>query len=317
MPELMAHPRRHDILALIGNTPLVELRHLAPRPGVRLFAKLEYANPTGSVKDRIVYHMLVHAEEDGLVRPGDTIVEASTGNTGIALAMIGGMLGYHVEIVMPENVYPLIPEMLEAHGATVHRVTAQEGVRGAVEAARAMAAERGWYLLDQFANQYNCIAHYETTGPEILRDLPDVSVFVAGLGTGGTLTGVGRRLKEANPATKIVAIEPHPGSHVQGLKSLSDGYLPPIFDLGVLDGKILVRSSAAFRGAAVLMEKESMFVGISAGAVLHAGLRLAERMERGNLVLLFADAGWKYLGTRLWTEPPDPDEESLDDVLWW
>jgi cysteine synthase B len=305
------------VLSLIGNTPLVELKHLSPRPGIRLFAKLEYANPTGSVKDRIVYHMLVHAEEDGLIHPGDTIVEASTGNTGIALAMIGGMLGYNVEIVMPENVYPLIPEMLEAHGASLHRVSAQDGVKGAIELARQAAAERGWFLLDQFSNQYNVKAHYETTGPEIIRDLPDVDVFIAGLGTGGTLTGVGHRLKEANAAAKVFAIEPHPGSHVQGLKSLSDGYLPPIFDLGVLDGKILVRSSAAFRGAHMLMERESMFVGVSAGAVLHAGLRLAERMTRGNIVLLFADAGWKYLGTRLWTEPPDVDDEGLDDILWW
>jgi [CysO sulfur-carrier protein]-thiocarboxylate-dependent cysteine synthase len=317
MPELTAHARKRDVLSLIGNTPLIELTKLSPRPGIRLFAKLEYMNPTGSVKDRIVYHMLVHAEDDGLIEPGDTIIEASTGNTGISLAMIGGMLGYSVQIVMPENVYPLIPEMLEAHGATVHRVTAQEGVKGAVETARRFARERGWYMLDQFANQHNTRAHYETTGPEILRDLPTVDAFVAGLGTGGTLTGVGRRLKEANPATKVIAIEPHPGSHVQGLKSLSDGYLPPIFDLGVLDGKILVRSSAAFRGAAELMQQESMFVGISAGAVLHAGFRLAERIEKGNIVLLFADAGWKYLGTRLWTEPPSPDEESLDDVLWW
>jgi cysteine synthase B len=317
MPELTAHTHKRDILTLIGNTPLVELTHLSPKPGVRLFAKLEYANPTGSVKDRIVYHMLVHAEEDGRIHPGDTIVEASTGNTGIALAMIGGMLGYRVRIVMPENVYPLIPEMLEAHGASVQRVSAQDGVRGAIETARRLAADRGWFLLDQFANPHNCTAHYETTGPEILRDLPQVDAFVAGLGTGGTLTGVGHRLKEANPHTKIIAVEPYPGSHVQGLKSLSDGYLPPIFDLGVLDAKILVRSSAGFRGAALLMDREALFAGISAGAVLHAGLRWAERMERGNIVLLFADGGWKYLGTRLWSEPPQADEESLDDILWW
>lgn len=317
MPELTAHIRSHAVLSLIGNTPLVELRHLTPKPDVRLFAKLEGANPTGSVKDRIVYHMLVHAEDDGLLQPGDTIVEASTGNTGIALAMIGGMLGYHVHIVMPENVYPFIPELLQAHGAVIHWVSAQEGVRGAIAVARRLAAEKGWFMLDQFGNQYNCRAHYETTAPEILSVLPQVDVFVAGLGTGGTLMGVGARLKEADARVRVIAVEPHPGSQVQGLKSLSDGYLPPILDLNLLDGKILVRSSAAFRGAALLMEREAIFAGVSAGAVLHAGLRWAERMRRGNVVLLFADGGWKYIGTRLWTEPPPPDEDSLDDVLWW
>ncbi len=308
------------LVQTIGKTPMVELRHLSPKPDVRLFAKLEGFNPTGSVKDRIVRHMLQHAERDGRIVPGDTVIEASTGNTGIALAMIGRALGYGTRIVMPENVYPEIPRALAVYGAEVHWVPAADGVTGAMAVARRMAAESGSLMLDQFCNPHNARAHYVWTGAEILEDVPQVDVFVAGLGTGGTVMGTGQRLKEANPHTRVIAVEPHPGNAVQGLKSLSDGFIPPILDLSFLDGKILVRSAQAFRAARLLMEREGIFGGVSAGAVLHAGLKFAERIERGNIVLIFADAGWKYLDNNLWSRPlPDDgdDSESLDDIIWW
>ena len=306
------------VLHTIGRTPMVELRQLSPKPGVRLFAKLEGWNPTGSIKDRIVKHMLQHAERDGRIAPGDTVIEASTGNTGIALAMIGKAMGYHARIVMPENVYPEIPRALAVYGADVHWVPAEAGVTGAMAVARQMADETGGFMLDQFRNPHNVRAHYVWTGQEILEDVPHVDVLVAGLGTGGTLMGTGERLKEANPATKVIAVEPHPGNQLQGLKSLADGFIPPILDLGFLDGKILVRSGHAFRAARLLMQREGIFGGISAGAVLHAGLKFAGRMEKGNIVLVFADSGWKYLETNLWSRPlPEHEEEDLDDIIWW
>jgi len=302
----------------IGNTPMVELRHCSPKPGVRLFAKLEGANPTGSVKDRIVREMLLGAQRDVGLAPGATVIEASTGNTGIALAMIGRVLGYDVRVVMPENVYPVIPSALAVYGAQVEWVPADQGVKRAIEVARAAAEREGWFFLDQFCSPYNIQAHYEGTGPEILADLPNVDVVVAGLGTGGTLMGVGRRIKEARPEAKVVAVEPHPGNQLQGLKSLADGFIPPILDFDVLDAKILVRSHHAFRAAAELMRRESIFGGVSAGAVLHAALRVASRLERGNVVAVFADDGWKYLGTKLWTREPEAGEdEELDDTIWW
>ena len=296
---------------------MVELKQLAPKPGVHLFAKLEGANPTGSIKDRIVKHMLQHAEREGRIEPGDTVIEASTGNTGIALAMIGRAMGYHARIVMPRNVYPEIPRTLAVYGADVHWVPAEDGVTGAMRVARKMADDEGGFMLDQFRNPHNVRAHYVWTGQEILEEVPQVDVFIAGLGTGGTLMGTGERLKEANPHTRVIAVEPHPGNQLQGLKSLSDGFIPPILDLGFLDGKILVRSGHAFRGARLLMQREGIFGGISAGAVLHAGLKFAERMERGNIVLVFADSGWKYLDTNLWSRPLPEDEEELDDIIWW
>jgi len=307
------------LVQTIGKTPMVELGRLSPKPDVRIFAKLEGWNPTGSIKDRIVRHMIQHAERDGRIVPGDTVIEASTGNTGIALAMIGRALGYNARVVMPENVYPEIPRTLAVYGAEVHWVPAADGVTGAMAVARRMAAESGCFMLDQFCNEHNARAHYVWTGAEILEDVPQVDIFVAGLGTGGTVMGAGRRLKEANAATKVIAVEPHPGNALQGLKSLADGFIPPILDLAFLDGKILVRSGQAFRAARLLMEREGIFGGVSAGAVLHAGLRFAERIDRGNIVLVFADSGWKYLGANLWSREltSEEDEENLDDIIWW
>ena len=308
-----------NILETVGRTPMVELKNLSPKPGVHLYAKLEGWNPTGSVKDRIVKHMIQHAAREGRIAPGDTVIEASTGNTGIALAMIGRAMGYHARIVMPENVYPEIPRTLAVYGADVHWVPTADGVTGAMAVARKMAADEKCFMLDQFGNEHNARAHYIWTGPEILADVPEVDVFVAGLGTGGTLMGTGHRLKEANPRTKVIAVEPHPGNALQGLKSLADGFIPPILDLAFLDGKILVRSGHAFRAARLMMQREGVFGGVSAGAVLHAGLKFAERMDKGNIVMIFADSGWKYLETNLWSRdlPSEEHEENLDDIIWW
>jgi cysteine synthase B len=307
-----------DILHAIGRTPLVELRHCSPRPEVRMFAKIEGRNPTGSVKDRIVREMVRAALDSGRLHPGARIIEASTGNTGIALAMVGRALGHHVRIVIPENVFPEIPRTLQAYGAEIHWVSGELGVKRAIEVARQVAADEGWYMLDQFADAVNIRAHYEGTAAEILEDLPHVDMFVAGLGTGGTLMGVGRRLKEVNPETRVIAIEPHPGNQVQGLKSLADGFIPPLLDYAMLDGKILVRSGHAFRGAAELMRREAIFGGVSSGAVLHGAMKAIERLPRGNVVLLFADSGWKYITTQMWTSPPEVHaDEELDEVIWW
>jgi cysteine synthase B len=231
--------------------------------------------------------------------------------------MVGRALGYNVRIVMPENIFPEIPRAITVYGATIAWVTAKQGVRVAVERARRQADDNRWFFLDQFASPHNALAHYNTTGRELLEELPEVDVLVAGVGTGGTLMGAGRRLKEANANTKLIAVEPHPGNQLQGLKSLEDGFIPPILDLNMLDGKILVRSSQAFRAAAELMRREAVFAGVSSGAVLHAGLKYAKRMQHGNMVLIFADSGWKYLDTQLWTAGYERDDEDLDDTIWW
>ena len=307
-----------DILHAIGHTPLIELRNCSPKPGVRLFAKLEGQNPSGSVKDRIALRMVLAAERTGRLRPGGAIVVASTGNTGIALALVGRVRGYRVRVVMPQNIADEIPRTLSAYGATVEWVPAQQGMRKAIDLAQGFAEREGELLLDQFADPMNTQAHYDTTAPEILDDLPGVDVFIAGLGTGGTLMGVGRRLKEANSATQVIAVEPHPGNQLQGLRSLAEGFIPPILDLDFLDGKILVSRGHAFRAAAEVMRREAIFAGVSSGAVLHAARKVAQRLDSGDVVLLFADGGWKYLATNLWTSPPRAGEgEALDDMMWW
>lgn len=327
--ETHAHPQGRpvpvapSIAALVGNTPLVELRSLSPKPGVRLFAKLESQNPTGSIKDRIVLRILESAKASGALAPGQRIVEASTGNTGVALALFGHLSGHPVDVCVPDSVYPEIEELLEAYGARVRRVPRQAGIKTAIEVARVIAKEEGAFFLDQFGRKENVAAHYEGTGAEILADLPQVDILIAGMGTGGTITGIGRRLKEANPACKVFGVEPRLGIHVQGLKSLEDGFIPPVLDEHVLDGKIIVGNRHAFSHARHAMLQEGIFGGISSGAVLHAAMRAAERLERGNIVMIFADGGWKYLGTDLWSTDYDDDpvfeahEDPLDDILWW
>lgn len=307
---------------MVGNTPMVELRSLSPEPGVRLFAKLEAHNPTGSIKDRIVHRILRVARESGALQPGQRIIEASTGNTGVSVAMFGELMGHPVEVCVPESVYPEIEELLQAYGATIRFVPRQAGIKSAVEVAQRLAKEEGAFLLDQFFSEENVKAHYEGTADEILRDVPEVDVFVAGMGTGGTITGVGRRLKEANPSCHVLGVEPRLGVHVQGLHSLEDGFIPPVLDESVLDGKIIVGNRHAFSHARRAMLAEGIFGGISSGAVLHAAMRAAGRIKRGNIVMIFADGGWKYLGTHLWSagdhDPAiDAREDPLDDVLWW
>lgn len=310
-----------SIAGLVGNTPLVELRDLSPKPGVRLFAKLEGLNPTGSIKDRIVLRILERARASGALAPGQAIVEASTGNTGVSLAMFGRLFGHPVEVCVPESVYPQIEQLLAVYGARVRRVPRQAGIKSAVEVARRVSAETGAYFFDQFGSEENARAHYETTAAEILADLDRVDVFVAGMGTGGTISGAGRRLKEAHPACRVLGVEPRLGVHVQGLKSLDDGFIPPVLDEDVLDGKIIVGNRHAFSHARRVMLAEGIFGGISSGAVLHAAMRAASRIERGNIVMVFADGGWKYLGTHLWSAAPDDEvgtaEDPLDDILWW
>jgi cysteine synthase len=308
-----------DIVAAVGHTPLVELASLSPRPGVRLFAKLEGGNPAGSVKDRIARAMLEDAIAAGKLTPEKVILEPTSGNTGLALALLGRRLGYRVAVVLPDNVGPERQQALRAFGAEIIFSEGRYGSNGAILKAQDLAAKDDRYFMPfQYANPANPRAHYETTGPEILADLGgEVDAFVAGLGTGGTLMGVGRRLREVNPQVKIVAVEPHPGEQVQGLRSLADGYIPPILDLAQLDAKYIVRSADAFAGARLLLEAEGIFAGVSSGAVLQGALRFAQRLERGTVVLLLADGGWKYLSAGFWTAPRAEFEQLSTGQLWW
>lgn len=309
--------RFDDILAAIGRTPLVELKHFRPKEGVRIFAKLEGHNPSGSVKDRIAKYMIERAEAEGKLTPDKTVLEPTSGNTGISLAMVCRVKGYRLKVVMPENVSVERRQVLEAFGAEIVLTEGRRGTNGSIEVAVRMAEDPQYFMPYQYGNLANPLAHYETTGPEILADLPDVDVFVAGLGTGGTLMGVGRRLKEYNPNIRVVAAEPHPGEQVQGLRSLEEGFVPPILDLNLLDGKILVRAIDSFRLTRELLRREGIFAGISSGAALYAALRYAERLTRGNIVVLFADGGWKYLSSGVWTTPVEELEEAAEKVIWW
>ncbi len=307
-----------DIISTIGNTPMVELSRLSPNPNVRLFAKLEGQNPTGSVKDRIAKYMLDAAEAEGKLTRDRTILEPTSGNTGIAIAMIGRLRGYRVKVVMPENVSNERRQLLHSYGAEIILSDGQRGTNGSIEVAKELATNDETYFMPfQYGNPENVLAHYDSTGPEILRDLPQVDAFVAGLGTGGTLTGVGRRLKEHNPDTQVIAVAPHPDELIQGLRSLEDGFIPPIFDVSVLNGRIIVRSKEAFEMARQLTEREGIFAGISSGAVIACGLRVASRMTSGNVVCLLADGGWKYLSTELWTKDYYEIEKNMEGKIWW
>jgi cysteine synthase B len=308
-----------NVLELTGNTPLVELPNCSPKPGIRLFAKLEGQNATGSVKDRIVAYMLHRAKAEGRLAPGQAIVEATTGNTGIALAMAGRRLGHPVRLVVPTTAFNDVTQALQAWEPQIDWVAPGQGIKTAVLEARRIAEDEGAFMLDQFGSPDNPRCHYETTGVEVLRQAPDIDVFVCGLGTSGTAMGVGRRLKEHDPRIQLVVAEPHPGHTLQGIRSLDDGYVPPILDLSLLDGKILVRSADAFRAVREMLRRDGVLGGLSAGAVLHAALKWSLRLERANIVMLFADSGWKYLNSpafQLEASLHDPDEE-LDEVLWW
>ncbi|MBI2955036.1 MAG: cysteine synthase family protein [Chloroflexi bacterium] len=290
---------------------------MSPNPAVHIFAKLEGNNPTGSVKDRIAKYMIEKAEESGELKPGKTILEATSGNTGIGLAMIGRRKGYRVTAVMPENVSHERRELLELYGAEVVLSRGDKGTNGAIEVAWEMVKDDRYYMPYQYGNQANPLAHYETTGAEIIEDLPEVDVFIAGFGTGGTLMGNGRRLREHNPNVQIVAVEPMMGDLVQGLRSLEEGFIPPIFDPKMLDKKIVVGSADAFVASRELTRREGIFAGISSGAAVHCAMRLAKRMQKGNIVVLLADGGWKYLSTGLWTKETGDLDESIDTKIWW
>ena len=306
-----------DIVDAIGNTPLVELKKISPKPEVRMFAKLEGANPTGSVKDRIAKFMVQDAEAKGLLKPGMTLLEPTSGNTGIGLAMMGRACGYNVTVVMPENVSAERIQLLQAYGAEIVFSDPEQGTNGSILVAQRMAQEEpGFFMLYQYGNEANPRAHYETTGKEIIEDLPEVSAFVAGLGTGGTLMGVGRRLKEYNPDIKIVAVAPPPEDLIQGLRSLEEGFIPPILDLARLDARIMVESEEAFRWTKELLLQEGIFSGISSGAVIACGRRIAQRMDEGNVVCLLADGGWKYLSTGLWSRSYEELEGEVQGKIW-
>jgi len=310
-----------SVLDLIGNTPLVDVSALSPNPGVRILAKLESQNPFGSVKDRIAKAMIEDAEESGRLRPGQTILEPSSGNTGIALAAIAGLKGYPIKIMLPSNVSIERRQMLEVFGAEIIVTPGEEGSNGAVRRARELAAlHPEWCFLYQYGNDANPRAHYEGTGPEIWRDCPDVTHFVAGLGTSGTLMGTGRYLKERNPDIRIVAIEPPQGEKVEGLRSLADGYIPPVFeDWGgpqLLDRKRVVRPRESIEWARRLVGECGVFAGLSAGAAMAGAAKIADEIDAGTIVFIVSDGGWKYLSTGAYTDDLDTASASADGVIY-
>jgi len=307
-----------DLVSAIGTTPMVELPHLAPSPRIRLYAKLEGSNPTGSVKDRIARAMLDEARSSGALQPGQTILEPSSGNTGISLAMIGALLGHPVRIVMPDNTTPEREQLLRLYGAEIVFSPGAEGSNGAIRLAQELAAaDPTLFMPYQYGNPANPGAHEATTGPEILEAVPEIDVFVAGLGTGGTLTGVGRFLKRMRPGVRVVAAEPIPGEQVQGLRSLDEGFVPPVLDASVLDDRILVSNRDALIGTRRLLREEGIFAGLSSGAVLHVALRVAAEMDGGRVVILLADGGWKYLSTGIFDRDVDELSDELESSLLW
>src|SRR3954454_1563348 len=300
-----------SLLDLIGNTPLVELRHLS-REGVRIYAKLEGQNPTGSIKDRIALAMVDAAD----LQPGQELLEPTSGNTGISLALVAKLRGYKLTCVMPANATAERRMLLELYGATIVDSPANEGSNGAVRLAQEIAAKDDRYvMLFQYANDWNPRAHYEGTGAEIVRDLPRVDALVAGLGTGGTLMGTGARVRESNPDVVVAAAEPLPGDPVMGLRSLEDGYVPPVLDVSKLDRKLLVSNEESVRAVHALLDREGIFGGVSAGAVVHVARRLAAELAEGVVVCVLADAGWKYLSADFWDA--EDVEQSMERTLWW
>ena len=310
--------RYGDVVQSIGNTPLVELKRLSPKPGVRIWAKLESKNPTGSVKDRVARSLIEDAEARGAIRPGQTILEPTSGNTGISLAMICKRKGYRLKVVMPDNVTPERTQLLQMYGAEIVYSDGSKGSNGAVELALEMAqADSSYYMPYQYGNIANPNAHYNGTALEILEELDEISAFVAGLGTGGTLMGNARRFKEElGDAVKIVAAEPMQGEPVQGLRSLDDGFIPPIIDLSLLDRKIFVTNRDAILWTRKLLDEEGLFAGVSSGAIARVAVRIASELDEGNVVFIVCDDGWKYLSSGIYTRPVD-EIENLDSTVWW
>jgi [CysO sulfur-carrier protein]-thiocarboxylate-dependent cysteine synthase len=310
--------KTETVLGLIGDTPLVGIHALSPNPSVRIYAKLEGQNPGGSSKDRIALAMIDLAERDGTLRPGDTILEPSSGNTGIGLALVAKLRGYHLRVVLPDNVSVERRQLLEIFGVDIVLSDGAEGSNGAIRRAEQLAAdEPSLRLLFQYGNPANPLAHYEGTGPEIWRDCPEVDVFVAGLGTSGTLMGVGRFLKEQKPDVRIVAVEPPAGELVQGLRSLDDGFVPPIFDPTVLDRKLIVRPRESIEWLRRLLDECGVFAGISSGAAVAGAVKAAADLDEGTIVVLLPDGGWKYLSSGAWTDPLDVVAERATRINYW
>ncbi len=305
-----------SLLGLVGHTPLVELPHMSPKRGIRIYAKLEGQNPSGSVKDRIVLAMVEAAERSGRLKPGNVVVEASSGNTAISLAMVGKQKGYRVRVVVPRRVAPSIGDLLRIFGAKVTWCESEGGMKHAIDLAVEISQQEGYYYLGQFTDEVNIQAHFYGTGAEMVEALPEVDALVAGIGTGGTIMGVGQRLRQANPRVRIVGVEPRMGDRLQGLRSLSDAYPPPLLRLDQLDRRYLVDSASAIKAARAVVAKEGLFAGVSSGATLYAALRLAKQMRRGNIVVMFSDGGWKYLPSRPW-DATAKNARALDEVHWW
>jgi [CysO sulfur-carrier protein]-thiocarboxylate-dependent cysteine synthase len=302
-----------SLLELVGNTPLVELRQLTPKPSVRLYAKLEGQNPTGSIKDRVAVSMIEAAESAGELEPGRELLEPTSGNTGISLALVAKLKGYPLTCVLPENATEERRRLLRLYGATIVESPGEEGSNGAVRLALELAEREPRYFMPfQYANEANPRAHYEGTGAEIAEALDRVDVLVAGLGTGGTLMGAGARLRESFPDVVVAAAEPLPGDPVMGLRSLDDGYVPPILDVAKLDRKLLVSNDEAVAGVHSLLDEEGIFAGVSSGAVVQVGRRLAGELDEGVVVCVLADGGWKYLSAGFWQ-----GEEIDESKLWW
>jgi [CysO sulfur-carrier protein]-thiocarboxylate-dependent cysteine synthase len=314
--EGLSRKTARSLLDLIGNTPLVELPRLTPSPNVQLYAKLEGQNPTGSIKDRVALAMVEDAEARGELEPGRELLEPTSGNTGIALALVAKLKGYSLTCVMPENVTEERRRLLRLYGAEIVESPGSEGSNGAVRLAQELAAKEPRYLMPfQYGNPANPQAHYQRTGTEIAEALDRVDVLVAGLGTGGTLMGAGERVRESFPEVVVAAAEPLPGDPVMGLRSLEDGYVPPILDVSKLDRKLLVSNAEAVAGVRALLDDEGVFAGVSAGAVVHVARKLAAELDEGVIVAILADAGWKYLSASFWDAEDVEGEMEAD--LWW
>jgi len=310
-----------SVLDMIGNTPMVDVSNLSPNPNVRILGKMEMQNPFGSVKDRIAKAMIESAEKDGRLLPGQTILEPSSGNTGIALAAIARIKGYPIKIMMPTSVSIERRQMLEVFGAEVILTPGEEGSNGAVARARALAEQHPeWYFPYQYANDANPRAHYEGTGPEILRDVPEMTHFVAGLGTSGTLMGAGRYFKEQNPDIQLIAVEPPLGERVEGLRNIGEGYIPPVFEdwngFDLLDRKRVVRPRESIEWTRRLVQECGVFSGISAGAALAGAAKVAGQIEHGTIVFIVCDGGWKYLSTGAYTDDLDEAEAKAEEIIY-
>ena len=310
-------PRFDSILDAIGDTPLVGIPRMSPSPRVRIWAKLEGQNPTGSTKDRIALKMIETAEATGELTVDRTILEPTSGNTGIALAMVARRKGYQLTVVIPDNASDERIGLLRLFGADIVFSDGAKGTNGSIEVARALAKDDRYFMPFQYGNPANPLAHEEGTAPEIIRDLPSVTHFIAGMGTGGTLTGNGRALHAYRPQIQVIAAEPELGDLVYGLRSLDEGFVPPIFDPEQIDRKFLVNSSDSLRATRELTAREGIFTGISSGAVIHVAQRIAQEIDEGDIVCLLADGGWKYLSTEAWADDLETAEKGVEESLWW